>query len=136
MNATVFDFSSRTERLIGPDAQRRLAASRVALFGLGGVGSFAAEALARSGIGRFLLVDADSVSLSNINRQLVALHSTVGRPKVDVMAARIRDINPAAAIETRQTFYLPDNADSFDLSAFGCIVDAVDTVAAKVELAA
>ena len=126
---------SRTELLLGHDALARLRASRVAVFGIGGVGSYTAEALARSGLGHFLLVDDDLVCPTNINRQLIALHSTVGRPKVEVMAERIRDINPKAEVETRQTFYLPENADSFDLARFDYIVDAVDTVSAKVELA-
>lgn len=126
---------SRTELLLGQPALEKLRASRVAVFGIGGVGSFTAEALARSGLGRFLLVDDDLVCLTNINRQLIALHSTVGRPKVDVMAERIRDINPHAEVETRQAFYLPENADAFDLSRLDYIVDAVDTVSAKVELA-
>ncbi|HNX35108.1 MAG TPA: tRNA threonylcarbamoyladenosine dehydratase [Kiritimatiellia bacterium] len=126
---------SRTELLLGRPALEKLRASRVAVFGIGGVGSFTAEALARSGLGRFLLVDDDLVCLTNINRQLIALHSTVGRPKVDVMAERIRDINPQAEVEARQAFYLPENADAFDLSRLDYIVDAVDTVSAKVELA-
>ena len=126
---------SRTELLLGRPALEKLRASRVAVFGIGGVGSFTAEALARSGLGRFLLVDDDLVCLTNINRQLIALHSTVGRPKVDVMAERIRDINPQAEVEARQAFYLPENADAFDLSHLDYIVDAVDTVSAKVELA-
>ncbi len=126
---------SRTELLLGQPALEKLRASRVAVFGIGGVGSFTAEALARSGLGRFLLVDDDVVCLTNINRQLIALHSTVGRPKVDVMAERIRDINPQAEVEARQAFYLPENADAFDLSRLDYIVDAVDTVSAKVELA-
>ena len=132
MNETPF---SRTERLIGPDAQERLTRARVAVFGIGGVGSFCVEALARAGIGHLLLVDADTVSITNLNRQLPALHSTLGQPKVEVMAARIRDINPDATVETRRCFYLPENADTFDLSSYDYIVDAVDTVAAKVELA-
>lgn len=125
----------RTERLLGHAALDTLRRSRIAVFGIGGVGSYAAEALARSGIGHFLLVDADHVCPSNLNRQLIALHSTLGRPKVEVMADRIRDINPAAKVETRQTFYLPENADALDLSPFDYLVDAVDTVSAKVELA-
>lgn len=126
---------SRTERLLGPAALDTLRHSRVAVFGIGGVGSYAAEALARSAVGRFLLVDADLVCPTNLNRQIIALHSTLGRPKVEVMAERIHDINPVARVETRQTFYLPENADQTDLSAFDYVVDAIDTVSAKVELA-
>ncbi|HRU71017.1 MAG TPA: tRNA threonylcarbamoyladenosine dehydratase [Kiritimatiellia bacterium] len=126
---------SRTEKLLGVDGIARLSASRVALFGVGGVGSFVAEALARAGIGHLMLVDRDVVVPSNINRQLVALHSTLGRPKVEVMAERIHDISPAIRVDARQAFYLPDNADEFDFHGFDYIVDAVDTVAAKVELA-
>jgi tRNA A37 threonylcarbamoyladenosine dehydratase len=98
------------------------------------VGSYTCEALARVGVGHFWLIDDDLVCLTNLNRQLIALHSTVGKPKVDVMAARIRDINPDAEIETFKTFFLPENADSFDLARCSAIVDAVDTVSAKVEL--
>ncbi len=126
---------SRSELLLGKQALETLRRSRVAVFGIGGVGSFAAEALARTGVGHFTLVDNDRVCLTNINRQLLALHSTVGRPKVEVMAERIRDINPAAVVETAQTFYLPENADSFDLARYDYVIDAVDTVSAKVELA-
>jgi len=126
---------SRTELLLGQAALETLSKSRVAVFGIGGVGSFTVEALARSGVGHFLLVDDDLVCATNINRQLIALHSTVGRPKVEVMAERIRDINPRAEVETRKTFFLPENADTFDLSRCNYLVDAVDTVSAKVELA-
>lgn len=126
---------SRAELLLGPDALDALRRSRVAIFGIGGVGSFAVEALARCGVGHLALVDEDLVCVTNLNRQLTALHSTVGRPKVEVMAERVRDINPAAAVETFKTFYLPENADSFDLSRYDYVVDAVDTVSAKVELA-
>ena len=99
---------TRTEQLLGADAVERLRAGRVALFGLGGVGSFTAEALARAGVGHLLLVDGDSVAPSNLNRQLVALHSTLGQPKTDVMAARIRDISPDARVDARRAFYLPE----------------------------
>ncbi len=129
------DQFSRTELLLGKPALDRLRQSRVAVFGLGGVGSFTVEALARAGIGRFLLVDDDLVCLTNLNRQLIALHSTLGQAKVTVMAARVRDINPQAEVETRKTFYLPENADTFDLAQCDYVVDAVDTVSAKVELA-
>jgi len=126
---------ARTELLLGHAALDRLSRSRVAVFGIGGVGSFTVEALARSGVGHLILVDDDLVCLTNINRQLLALHSTVGRPKVDVMAERVRDINPAIDVETRKMFYLPENADAFDFSRCDYIVDAVDTVSAKIELA-
>lgn len=126
---------SRTEMLLGRDSVQKLRQSRVAVFGLGGVGSFAAEALARAGIGSLLLVDGDTVCPTNINRQLIALHSTVGQPKAALMAVRILDINPRAAVEARQDFYLPQNAASFDLAGFDHIVDAIDTVSAKAELA-
>ncbi len=126
---------TRTEQLLGADAVERLRTSRVALFGLGGVGSFTAEALARAGVGHLLLVDGDNVASSHLNRQLVALHSTLGQPKADVMAARIRDISPAVRVDARRAFYLPENADDFDLAGFDYVIDAVDTVAAKVELA-
>ena len=130
------DAFSRTECLLGGGALETLRRSRVAVFGIGGVGSFAVEALARVGVGHFVLVDGDLVCLTNLNRQLIALHSTIGLPKVDVMAGRVRDINPDAEVETFKTFYLPENADRFDLSRCDYIVDAVDTVAAKAELAA
>jgi len=129
------DAFSRTEYLLGGGALETLRESRVAVFGIGGVGSFTVEALARVGVGHFILVDDDLVCLTNLNRQLIALHSTIGRPKVEVMAERIRDINPDAEAETFKTFYLPENADRFDLSRCDYIVDAVDTVSAKVELA-
>lgn len=125
---------SRTERLLGRAALERLSHCRVAVFGIGGVGSFAAEAFVRSGIGGLAFIDDDLVCVSNINRQLLALHSTVGRPKVEVMAERARDINPAIDVEARKMFYLPENADAFDLSRYDYIVDAVDTVRAKIEL--
>lgn len=125
---------SRTEMLIGPDALQRLQAARVAVFGVGGVGGFTAEALIRAGVGAIDLVDNDTVSLTNINRQLIALHSTIGQPKVEVMARRLRDINPDAQVTCHPVFYLPENADDIDLAQFDYVVDAVDTVAAKLEL--
>lgn len=126
---------SRTGLLLGAAALDTLRRSRVAVFGVGGVGSFTVEALARSGVGHLALIDDDLVCLTNLNRQLQALHSTLGRPKVEVLAERVRDINPAAEVETFKTFYLPENADAFDLARYDYIVDAVDTVSAKVELA-
>jgi len=129
------DAFARTECLLGGAALEILRDSRVAVFGIGGVGSFTVEALARVGVGHFILVDGDLVCLTNLNRQLIALHSTIGRPKVEVMAERVRDINPDAEVETFKTFYLPENADQFDLSRCDYVVDAVDTVGAKAELA-
>lgn len=125
----------RQELLFGKEAMQKLKAARVALFGVGGVGSYAAEALARSGIGYIMLVDNDAVSLSNINRQLCALHSTVGRPKVDVVAERLLDVNPSLIIEKRQEFVLPENIDSFSLDSFDYVIDAIDTVSAKLAIA-
>ena len=120
----------RTARLLGREAVDRLAASAVAVFGLGGVGSYAAEALARAGIGRLLLVDADVVDETNIIRQLVALHSTVGRPKAEVMRERVLDIHPACRAEARVEFY----PFPLDFTAFDYVADCVDTVTAKLAL--
>lgn len=114
----------------------KLKNARVAVFGIGGVGGYVAEALARSGIGALDLIDKDDVSVTNINRQIVALHSTVGRPKTEVMSERIADINPDCIVTEHKIFYLPDNADSLDLSVYDFVVDAIDTVSAKLELAA
>ena len=125
----------RTAYLLGDEAVERLKRSSVILFGVGGVGSFCAEALARAGIGRLCLVDPDTVSESNLNRQLVALRSTIGRNKAEVMKERIADINPLAEVTAMSLFYLPENADSVDLSAYDVVIDAVDTVSAKIELA-
>lgn len=125
---------SRMKILLGDDTVRRISERRVAVFGVGGVGSFCAEALARLGIGNITLVDPDKVAESNLNRQLIALHSTVGMYKADVMKRRILDINPCANVETFKMFYLPENADKFDVSGYDCIVDAIDTVSAKIEL--
>ena len=125
----------RTAYVIGDDAVEKLKRSRVILFGVGGVGSFCAEALARVGIGTIALVDPDDVSVSNINRQIVALHSTVGRYKTHVMKERIEDINPLARVVTYEAFYLPENADEYDLSQYDFVIDAIDTVSAKLELA-
>lgn len=125
---------TRTEMLLGPQAMSQLQTARVAVFGVGGVGGFAAEALIRAGVGSITLIDNDTVALSNLNRQIIALHSTLGRSKVQVMAERLRDINPDAHITCHEMFYLPENADAIDLSQFDYIIDAVDTVAAKMEL--
>ncbi len=129
------DQFDRSERLLGAAAMERLSRARVAVFGVGGVGGYAAEALARSGIGAIDLVDHDRVSLTNLNRQIIALHSTLGRPKTEAMRDRILDIHPACSVTVRDCFYLPENAEDFDLSAFDYVVDAVDTVAAKLTLA-
>ncbi len=130
--------SERFERqslILGDEATERMAQKRVLLFGVGGVGSYTAEALARCGVGHITLVDCDTVSKSNINRQLCALESTVGRPKVEVVAARLADINPQLEVVCRQEFFLPENADDFDFSAYDYVVDAIDTVSAKIEIA-
>ena len=125
---------SRTEILLGTDSIERLAQAAVAVFGIGGVGGFAAEALARSGIGRLELIDHDTVSVSNMNRQIVALHSTVGKYKVDVMKARILDINPEIEVVAHKCFYLPETAKQFDFSKYDYIVDCIDTVTGKLQL--
>ena len=125
---------SRTGLLLGEAAMTRLASSRVAVFGVGGVGGYVVEALARSGIGALDLVDNDTVSLTNINRQIIALHSTIGRYKVDVARERVLDISPTCRVQTHQTFFLPETADQFDFSAYDYVVDAVDTVKAKIGL--
>ena len=126
---------ARTELLLGRSAVEALAKKRVAVFGVGGVGGYVCEALARSGVGAFDLIDDDVVCLSNLNRQIIATHATVGRSKVEVMAERIRDINPDADVRPRKCFFLPENADGFPFSEYDYVVDAVDTVAAKLALA-
>ena len=125
---------SRTEQLLGRAAMERLRDARVALFGVGGVGGYAAEGLVRSGVGHFALFDPDVVSISNLNRQIIATTDTIGRPKVDVMAERMRSISPEVQIEVHKVFYLPENAGQYDLSGYDFIIDAVDTVAAKIEI--
>ena len=125
---------SRTEILLGKDGIDCLKKSRVAVFGIGGVGGYVAEALARSGVGALDLIDNDEVSLTNINRQIIALHSTVGRPKVDVMKERILDINPECNVRIFQCFYLPETKNLFDFTEYNYVVDAVDTVTAKIQL--
>lgn len=125
---------SRTEMLIGEEALNRLSKARVAVFGVGGVGGYVCEALVRSGVGHFDLIDKDTVSLSNINRQIIATHSTVGRDKVEVMKERMLDINPNADIRIHKCFFLPENSSDFSFSEFDYVVDAVDTVTAKIEL--
>lgn len=124
----------RTRLLVGDEPLERLQNAKVAVFGVGGVGGYAVEALARSGVGTLHLYDDDTVSESNLNRQLAALHSTIGQPKAEVMARRVRDINPACQVEAIRLFYLPQNADQVDLSPYNYVVDCIDTVAAKLEL--
>jgi len=125
---------SRTELLLGSEAMEKLKHARVAVFGVGGVGGFTAEALARSGVGTIDLIDSDTVSLSNLNRQIIATHKTIGRDKVEVMKERILDINPGAVVNVHKCFFLPDTKDTFDFSQYSYVVDAVDTVTAKIEL--
>ena len=120
---------------MGEDAIERLARAKVALFGVGGVGSYAAEALARAGVGTVELIDNDVVSRSNINRQLCALESTVGLPKVRVMAERMRDINPKIRVIERQEFFLPETAEHFDFESYDFVIDAIDTVSGKIAIA-
>lgn len=126
---------SRTELLIGSEGLDKLAASKVAVFGVGGVGSFVVEGLARAGVGKLVLIDNDSISLTNINRQLHSLTSTVGQMKTEVMRQRILDINPEAEVSVINDFYLPDKADSFFAADYDYVVDAIDTVAGKISLA-
>ena len=128
------DQHARSVPLLGEDGLAKLQRARVAVFGIGGVGGHLCEALARAGVGELHLFDKDTVSLSNINRQAVALHSTLGLAKVEVMKARIADINPACRVEVHKVFYLPENADAYDLSQYDYIADAIDTVSAKIEL--
>ena len=128
------DQYSRTRLLLGDDGIERLRNARVALFGLGGVGGYTAEALARSGIGALDLIDNDTVSLTNLNRQLLATHETVGQYKVDVAAARIRSIDPTIRITTYKVFYLPETAHLFDFSQYDYVIDAIDTVTGKLAL--
>ena len=125
---------SRTALLVGTPAIAKLQASRVAIFGIGGVGGYVAEALARSGVGCFDLIDNDTVALTNLNRQIIATHATLGQPKVQVMAERIHAINPEAIVHVHQCFFLPENAHEFDFTQYDYVVDAVDTVAAKIAI--
>ena len=125
---------ARTKQLLGETAIHTLERSRVAVFGVGGVGGYAVEVLARSGVGQLDLFDSDCIAPSNINRQIIALTSTVGKYKVDVAKERILDINPECIVNTHAVFYLPSNADSVDLSQYDYVLDCIDTVAAKVEL--
>ena len=125
---------SRTEILLGESAMKKLKNARVAVFGVGGVGGYVVEALARSGVGTLDLIDNDRVSESNINRQIIALHSTVGRAKVDVAAERVKDINPNICVYAHQVFYLPETAEQFDFTQYDYVVDAIDTVSGKLAL--
>lgn len=127
------DFS-RSTMLLGQEAMDKIADSRVAVFGIGGVGGYVAEALIRTGLGQIDIIDSDTVSLSNINRQIIANQKTIGRNKVDVMKERILDINPNAIVRSYNTFFLPENSKDFDFSKYDYVVDAVDTVTAKLEI--
>lgn len=130
------DQYSRTRLLLGEDGLEKLRNARVALFGLGGVGGYAAEALARSGVGHLDLIDDDTINLTNLNRQVLALHSTVGMPKVEAAKRRIADIDPTIEVRTYQTFYLPETAAQFDFSQYDYVLDAIDTVTGKLALIA
>lgn len=125
---------SRTELLLGKEAMERLAGARVAIFGIGGVGGYVCEALVRSGVGAFDLIDHDKVSLTNLNRQIIATHQTVGRYKTEVMRERMLQINPNADVRIHNCFFLPENADEFSFTEYDYVVDAVDTVTAKIAL--
>ena len=124
----------RTQMLLGTEALERLQAARVAVFGIGGVGGYTVEALARSGIGQLDLIDSDCVSISNINRQILATHSTIGLPKVEAARRRILDINPGCMVRTHEIFYTPETAGQFDFSQYDYIVDAIDTLTGKLAL--
>ena len=125
---------TRTAMLIGEAALERLSSARVAIFGIGGVGGYVAEALARSGVGQFDLIDSDTVNITNINRQIIATHDTIGRFKVDVAKERILSINPDVKVNVYKTFYLPENSAEFDFNNYDYVIDAVDTVTAKIEI--
>jgi len=128
------DQFSRTRLLLGDDGIKKLQKARVAVFGVGGVGGYVVEALARAGVGALDLIDNDTVALSNLNRQIIATHDTIGRQKVDVAADRIHAINPACTVRVYQMFYLPENKDQFDFTQFDYVVDAIDTVSGKISL--
>ena len=128
------DRFQRTEMLLGPEAMHRLGKARVAVFGVGGVGGYVVEALARSGVGALDLIDKDVVDETNINRQLLALTSSIGRPKVEVAAERVKDISPDCVVTAYQTFFLPDTKEQFDFSQYDYVVDAIDTVTGKLLL--
>lgn len=124
----------RTELIYGSEAIEKLNASRVAVFGIGGVGGYVVEALARTGVGTLDLIDDDTVNYSNLNRQIYALHSTLGRPKVDVAEERCKDINPDITVHKHRVFFLPETQDSFDFSSYDYVVDCIDTVTGKIQL--
>lgn len=128
----MIDQFSRTQLLFGKEAMQKLSESRVAVFGVGGVGGYAVEALARSGVGTLDLIDDDKVCLTNINRQIIATRSTVGKFKVDVAKERVLDINPNCTVNTYKTFYMPDTADQFDFTQYNYVIDAIDTVTGKI----
>lgn len=128
------DQFDRTQLLLGKDAMEKIASSHVAVFGLGGVGGYVCEALVRSGIGTFTLIDSDRVDISNLNRQIIATLDTVGLNKTEVMKQRMQRINPEVTVNMRNCFFLPENADEFDFSEYDYVVDAIDTVTAKIEL--
>ncbi|MCR2028506.1 tRNA threonylcarbamoyladenosine dehydratase [Adlercreutzia muris] len=128
------DIFARTRLLLGDEGLARLAASRVAVFGVGGVGGFAVEALARSGVGALDLVDSDTVDSTNLNRQIIATLPAVGRPKVEVAAERVASINPACTVRAHRCFFLPETTGIFDFAAYDYVIDAVDTVSAKIAL--
>lgn len=125
---------SRTELLLGREAMERLEKSRVAVFGVGGVGGYVVEALARSGVGSLDLIDNDTVSISNINRQIIATEKSIGKSKVEVIKERVLDINPEIIVRTYEMFYMPDTADQFDFTQYDYVVDAIDTVTGKIAL--
>ncbi|MBO5089677.1 MAG: tRNA threonylcarbamoyladenosine dehydratase [Clostridia bacterium] len=126
---------SRTENLIGTDALQKLAGCHIAVFGIGGVGGYVVEALIRAGVTKIDLIDSDCVDITNLNRQIIALHSTVGKPKVEVMRQRVLDINPNAVVNTFPVLFLPENSHQFNFSKYDYVVDAIDNVTAKIELA-
>jgi len=125
---------TRTETLLGNEALIKLSNSRVAVFGIGGVGGYTVEALARSGVGELDLIDNDIVNLTNLNRQIIALHSTLGKHKVDVAKERILDINPNVKVNIHKTFFTPETSGQFDFSKYDYVVDAIDTISGKIEL--
>lgn len=128
------DQYSRTEMIIGTEAVDKIKAASVIVLGIGGVGSYVVEGLARAGVGRIVLVDNDTVDITNINRQLPALHSTIGKSKAEVMAKRVKDINPSCDVEAVECFFMPETADDFDFSGFDYVVDAIDTVTGKLAI--
>ena len=130
----MLDQFSRTRLLLGQEGMDKLAKARVAVFGVGGVGGYAVEALARSGVGALDLIDNDKVCLTNINRQIIATHKSIGQYKVDVAEERIKDINPGCTVRTYKTFYMPDTANQFNFYEYDYVIDAIDTVTGKIEL--